>query len=313
MDAIQASRKVQQVDERKHGLRGWKSHPLLAYFLLAYALSWLIWVPLALRSQGLLTFSLPPSLAFWLTILPNTGPLFAALFLVAILQGAEGMRIFFRQFLIWRIDFRWYLFALFEPTLVALIVMVFASLFGGPSFTLASPPAAHTLPLPSGVNPWVLIVPIFLITSIVGGPVGEEPGWRGYALPRLQGRYSALGASLLLGVLWTLWHLPLFFIKGSSQSTMSFPLFAFGTIVSAILITWVYNNTRGSVLLTLLFHEALNMSGFYFPITIFNDWRVVILHGLVALVIVIMAGPAHLSRQSPSQRVPSLIEPGSSK
>jgi uncharacterized protein len=297
MDTMQASIKAQVVNERNNRLRGWKSHPLVAYFLLAYALSWLGWVPLALESQKLLPFSIPSGLTSSFMLLGSCGPFLAALLLVIMTQGVGGIRPFFRQFLIWRVHFRWYLLVLFEPVLVTLAVLVFVSLPGEASLTFAHPAVIHQLGLPASANPWVLIVPVFLLVGLVGGPLGEEPGWRGYALAKLQGRYGALVASLILGVLWTLWHLPLFFIQGTSQSTTPFFLFALSTIASSILITWVYNQTRGSVLLALLFHTALNMTWLYLPLSLFADWRVVLTHCLVALVVVMVSG-TYLARNA---------------
>lgn len=304
MNAIQASLKTHHVNESGSQLRGWKSHPLVAYFLLAYVLSWLGWVPLALGSQRLLPFSIPSGFTPAFMLLGSCGPFLAALFLVVMTQGLKGIRTFFQQFLIWRVGFRWYLIVLFEPVLVTLIAMVFVFLLGGTSFNLAHPQVVHQLSLPPDANPWALIVPVFLLVGLVGGPLGEEPGWRGYALPKLQDRYSALVAGLVLGVLWTVWHLPLFFIEGTSQFTTPFLLFALSTIASSILITWVYNHTRGSVLLALLFHTALNMTWLYLPLSLFADWQVVMMHCLVALAVIIITGPAHLSRQVERNNLP---------
>jgi len=168
----------------------------------------------------------------------------------------------------------------------------------------------HQLPLPGGVNPWVLLVPVFLLGGLLGGPFGEEPGWRGFALAKLQSRYSALVASLILGVLWGVWHLPFFFIKGTTQSTTPFLLFALSTVANSILITWVYNHTRGSVLLTLLFHNALNITALYLPLSLWTgtDWRGAVTQCLVALVVIIAAGPARLSRRSPRGQMPTRFD-----
>ncbi|WP_268963451.1 CPBP family intramembrane glutamic endopeptidase [Reticulibacter mediterranei] len=138
-----------------------------------------------------------------------------------------------------------------------------------------------------------------------GGPAGKEPGWRGFALPKLQDRYSALGANLILGVLWTVWHLPFYFIPGTSQSTTPFFVFALGTLANSILFTWVYNHTRGSVLMTFLFHNALNITALYLPLSLWDQWQGVAAQCLVALVVVIAAGPARLSRRSSSGQPPS--------
>jgi membrane protease YdiL (CAAX protease family) len=285
-----------------------KSHTLIAYFVLAYAISWLSLGPIALDSQGVLPFHIPSGFNSLLMLVGSCGPLLTALLLVATTTSKGGMRTFFRQFLIWRVDLQWYLMVLFEPALVTLIALACASLLGGTSFNLAHPPVVHRLSLPPGANPWLLLVPVFLLGGLIGGPLGEEPGWRGYALAKLQDRYSALVASLILGVLWSVWHLPFFFIKGTVQSTTPFLLFALATIANSILITWVYNHTRGSVLLALLFHNALNITALYLPLALWIDWQGVVAQCLVALLVVIVTGPARLSLRSSSG--PTLIEPG---
>lgn len=288
-DTMQANLKGQEDNERKNRSRAWKSHPLVAYFVLAYAITWLLLGPVALHSHGLI--SLPSGFITPFTYVGSIGPLLAALLLTATTTGKGGMRAFFRQMFNWRVSPWWYLFVLFEPAIVALIVMACQSLPGGASFDLAHPSVVEELSLPSGINPWLLIVPVFLLGSLAGGPFGEEPGWRGYALPKLQERYSALGAGLILGVLWTVWHLPFFFIQGTSQSSTPFFIFALGTIADSILITWVYNHTRGSVLLAILFHNALNITDLYFPLSLWDDWQGVTAQCLAALVVVIAFGP----------------------
>ncbi|EFH79873.1 CPBP family intramembrane glutamic endopeptidase [Ktedonobacter racemifer] len=305
MNNMQKKSEAQHINEGNKRFQVWKSHPLVAYFVLAYAITWLFLGLVALHSHGLL--ALPSGLIFPLTLVGSIGLLLAALLLTVTTTGKRGMRAFFRQLLIWRVNPWWYLVVLFEPALVTLIVLAVTSLLGGPSFNFAHPPVVQRppLPLPSGISPYLLIVPLFLLGGLLGGPLGEELGWRGYALAKLQSRYSALGASLILGVLWAVWHLPFFFMPGTTQSTTPFLLFAFGTLANSILFTWVYNHTRGSVLLTFLFHNALNITALYLPLSLWNDWQGVVAQCLVALVVVIIAGPARLSRRLSSRQTSS--------
>jgi len=111
--------------------------------------------------------------------------------------------------------------------------------------------------VPFGVR-WLIVVVNFILILLIGGPLGEEFGWRGLALPSLEARFSPLWASLILGVIWAVWHLPLFFISGSAQSSLPFGLYALLTIPLTILITWVYHGSGNSLLLVMLFHAAVN-------------------------------------------------------
>ncbi len=305
-NSMQTNLKDRDKNERKNRFHQiWKSYPLLAYFVLTYAISWLLLGLVALNAHG--RISLPSSLIFPLTFVGSIGPLPAALLVTATTAGKGGMRAFFRQLFIWRVNPWWYLVVLFEPALVTLLAIMGTSLLGGPAFDFAHPPVVQRppLPLPAGINPWLLIVPLFLLGGLLGGPAGEEPGWRGFALAKLQDRYSDLGASLILGALWAAWHLPFFFIPGTSQSTTPFFVFALGTIANSILFTWVYNHTRGSVLMTFLFHNALNITALYLPLSLWDQWQGVTAQCLVALVVVIVAGPVRHSRQSSSGQTPS--------
>jgi membrane protease YdiL (CAAX protease family) len=283
-----------------------KSRPLVAYFVLAYSWSWLIWGLLVLNSKDLLPFHISfNSVAFLaLESLGSFGPLLSALILVTITQGASSVRVFFRQLLIWRVGLQWYGVALFGPVLLTLIAQTGASLLGGGSAV-----GVTSIPRFTGITLWLLIVPMFLLEGLVTGPLGEEPGWRGYALAKLQGRYNALLASLILGILWSLWHLPLFFIAGTFQSHISFLIFAISTTGYAFLITWIYNHTRGSVLLTLLFHTALNTTEFFLPFSLDANWLGAAVVWLAVLIVVVVTGPTLFSLRASTLRVPAQSEP----
>lgn len=101
-----------------------------------------------------------------------------------------------------------------------------------------------------------------VLCTLFSGPIAEELGWRGFALPRLQARYNALLSSLILGIIWCCWHLPLFFISGSSQMGIPFPIYMVLVITITIYLTWLYNYTGGSLIITILGHFARNLTGF---------------------------------------------------
>jgi membrane protease YdiL (CAAX protease family) len=147
----------------------------------------------------------------------------------------------------------------------------------------------------------IFIPPFFLTDAII---TGEELGWRGYVLPRLQVRYSALVSSLIVGVIWAIWHIPTFLAPGN---TSPLALFMVKIITESVLYTWLYNNTRGSLLLVTLFHTAGNTAGIFLPVaTTVAGTNVstlaiqVALEVLVASVVILTQGPLQLSRTEPN-------------
>jgi uncharacterized protein len=161
--------------------------------------------------------------------------------------------------------------------------------------------AAHQIFGPAAVLP-IFILPFFL-TDLISN--GEELGWRGYVLPRLQARYSALVASLVVGVIWAFWHLPLLMAPGSSSPL---GLFMIKVIADSVLFTWLYNNSKGSLLLVTMFHAVGNTGAVFLPVATTisgaNANTLVIqvaLEIVVAVVVVLTQGPARLSRTLPKQ------------
>jgi hypothetical protein len=144
------------------------------------------------------------------------------------------------------------------------------------------------------------IIPAFFYILFLGGPVAEEFGWRGYALDRLQVRYSALVSSIILGVVWGLWHLPLFFMQGQDMYRNA-PVWGFilGTVFLSVLFTWIYNNTGKSILAVLLFHTMGNLSHFIFPAmaTTWGGLYSVILNTVVVIAVLTIWGPKTMIRQ----------------
>ena len=154
----------------------------------------------------------------------------------------------------------------------------------------------------------VAIIVLFIVLFFFGGSVNEEFGWRGYALDRIQVKHSALLSSLILGFLWGLWHLPLFFFQNLSQSYMSFWIFLGWTCSLAVLMTWFHNNNKGNIMVALLFHTLGNLSPSIFPFFILEKGAdqmpllfATALYAFVALLVVIVAGPKKLSRKSDSE------------
>lgn len=218
-----------------------QSHSLKCYFLLAYSLTWLVLSPYVLSQMGLFSFHLPISALVSVILAAYSGPFLAGFLMTALLEGKSGLRRLLRRFILWRVGWPWYLFVLLGyPLIRALGAAVLPGVLGTyrPGSLQAEP--GHFLAL-------------FPLTFLVSA-LAEEPGWRGFALPRLQKRYGPLPGSLVLGLLWACWHLPLFLtsFEGHAGSGLVTVLgFITGTIGITIVITWVFNHTKESLLLAL--------------------------------------------------------------
>ena len=268
-----------------------QKYPLVSFFVLAIGLTWIFMVTDGLGSHGILPFRLPLPLMLVMGYMPTLG----AVIVTRATQGREGVKALFRKLLIARVGIGWYLFAIFGFAVVAVTAVELYNLFGnGPALPILS---AKTPPFSNG---FVFALNIVLLFVIVGLVNGEELAWRGFALPRLQAKYNALTSSLILGVIWTLFHLPLFFtLTGSSQADMSFVSFLISTVSLTVLYTWMYNHTRGSVLMAYLFHASANTWTVVFSVDHSNHfvgWSLTGLFVLLAVIVVITTGVGNLSR-----------------
>jgi uncharacterized protein len=210
------------------------------------------------------------------------------------------MKTLFKRFFLWRVDWKWYLVAiLLFPTLRFTAILLTAWLTGVPADY--SHPMIRDLvpldwPLIAMVIPWILFE---VFTN------GEEMGWRGYVLPRLQAKYNALISSLILGAIWSVWHLPKFFGAGLNGD-LSFFWFTVFTVSVAVLYTWLYNNTGGSLLLVTLFHASCNTVGVFLPVKfavaggILSNLETVFFV-IVAMLVIVAAGAENLSRTEQKQ------------
>ncbi len=220
-------------------------HPLVAYFALAYAVTWALWLPYYFSQSGL--GLLPIKLPQILVLFGQYGPTVAAFTLAAATGGRPAVRALLRRYGQWRVHPGWYLLTIFAPLLLFALTVV-ARVGVGPLGALGQDGPSILLEY---------LLDALVLKLILGGALGEEAGWRGFALPRLQARFGALGASLLLGALWAGWHAPLYL--SASRIANNPPLtFAVGVIATAVIYTWVYNRTGGSLLIAILLHAAIN-------------------------------------------------------
>ena len=222
-----------------------RNSSLLLFFVLAYGFTWSLHLAIPILD---IPFSLElTSPALGLYMLGLLGPLVAALCVAARVDGRVGVRRLLASGVQWRFGITWYACAVLTvPTLMFVnLALVFPD-------------------LPKDFD-WLRFELLFVVGQI-WVVVGEEYGWRGFALPRLQVRFGSLGASLIIGFLWASWHLPMFFTPGSPQYTPTF-LSAFVNYVTivicwSIIMTLLYNRTGGSVLACMLFHAMINIAAF---------------------------------------------------
>jgi len=211
------------------------------------------------------------------------GPIIAAFAVTGFTEGKPGMRALWGRFWNKNVRFKWlYVTLLFLPALALVDNLVIRLLDGQdyPIFFSYDPP-------------WSILIS-FAIAFIFNG-MFEEFGWRGYVLPRFQAKWNALSSSLILGVIWAAWHWGQWFAPGSNLFERNFWLWNLGTILLSIIMTWIFNNTKGSVLAASLFHAVVNTGIFAFLL----DWRYYVLELLVVILIVIIFGPKDLVRQKP--------------
>ncbi|MGC9356252.1 MAG: CPBP family intramembrane glutamic endopeptidase [Anaerolineae bacterium] len=223
---------------------------LLGYFILAFGFSWFFWLFGVLASQGVLSLPFPNLVV---VVIGAHGPLVASLILTYREEGWAAVKNLLRSGFRLRMGLIWWLVSLVIPlVLTGLAMWINLSLSDfQPDLTLLSQP--------------LLILPTYLFMFFLGGSVQEEFGWRGYALPRLLERWNPLIATLVLGLIWGVWHLPLFYISGVSQAFMPFGVFWALGVAFSIPITWVFLRTERNLFSALLFHTAINASLSVFP------------------------------------------------
>lgn len=235
-------------------LRLIRRYPLAAFFVLAYAVSWGFSL---FATRGLLPFPVPSAVTLSAGLLYHFGPALAGIILAAGLAGRAGVRELLRSLGHWRVGVQWYLFIMLYPLALRLAAVGLVGLFGGPAPSFFN---SEALGLPAG-NPLLMALPVFLSTLILTG-IAEEIGWRGFALPRLQIRHGALAASAILAALWAPWHYNPLNYPGVRAII---PWHVAGVLAMTILMTWVYNNTHGSLLIAVLFHTFSNFADWVVP------------------------------------------------
>jgi membrane protease YdiL (CAAX protease family) len=252
-----------------------RRYPLVTFFLLAFGITWVVWVP---RAAGA-PLGVVGQVSTW-------APAIAALLAAALTGGRDAVRELVARLVRWRVGWQWYLVVILGPAVFSVAVAGVYVLLGG-SWAAAAPAALREGSL--------MMLPLFLLILILTDGLGEELAWRGFALPRLLTRHNALVASLILGVLWALWHLPLVWTEGATLYQQPGWLFLVDILAKSVLFTWVFLHTRGSVLLAVLLHAATNLFAVSPNLPRSGDLTFPVLAAgakwVLVVVIIVVAGP----------------------
>jgi membrane protease YdiL (CAAX protease family) len=227
--------------------------PVLSFFTLAFGLSWMAWTPYILGNTGLglePDFQLPTGTMGQLVgMLPGAylGPLSAAFIVTTLAEGRAGLRQWAKRLVRWRVGWTWYVgVVLLVPATILLTTLILPGALGG-------------LTIPA-VSVLALFAPMLIIQFLTTA-MAEEPGWRDFALPRLQDKFGPVLGTTILGVLWGCWHLPLFFTEWGGYPNISWiepTVFVLSAIPLSFVMTWLFNRTNQSLPLVMLFHAAIN-------------------------------------------------------
>jgi membrane protease YdiL (CAAX protease family) len=250
--------------------------------------SWLIWIPQAAAALGHDVEAIP--LSSPLNVLTVWAPGLAAILLAVLATGKTGVRNLVRPLRSWRVGVGWYAFALLLPA------GHWAAAFGldrllGRTYELGPGP------VPAQFGPQqAVMVPIIVVFAFPNA-LGEELGWRGFALPRLQSRYNALIASVVIGLFWGLWHIPAWIAQDQmAWAPQPVLLRVVSTVPAAIIFTWLYNNTGGSLLPVWLLHTSITVTGYFTPILPTHTHST--LSWALAILIIALTGPQRFTGRS---------------
>jgi len=255
-----------------------KHHPVSSFFALAFAYSWIWWgVLFVVAPKGFEAGRAEMGALAFYGLFGAAGSSVASIVTTRIVDGRDGLRALFSRLGKWRVNFAWYGAALFVTPLLLTAILSALSFVVSPVF------------LPAVITSRDLgtVLGFGIIVGLVAG-FFEELGWTGFAIPKLQTRYSALATGLMVGVVWGIWHfLPDFWGRVGSFGAfyvLNYVVFVIGVVAYRILIIWVYNNSRGSLLLAVLMHASFSGSqAIFIPALSVADW--VLVQGVFAAVL----------------------------
>ncbi len=243
-----------------HEAKEFDERDLWMFFISTFAWTWTFWILRTLVLNNVIDLSISPDT---LKFVGGFGPFSMALLLTHRRRGREGVLSLLKRGVDHRFGWKWWIPILLSTTFVT---------FSAYQIVKMITPVPNILQFEAALNSFTEFLAGLLVLVLIS--VAEEFGWRGYALDRLQARFevskiTAIKSSLVLGLVWASWHLPLFFTPGEGKSfeTQYFPFFLVMTVLLAISFTWIHNNTGGSILAAIAFHTAVNFSGLVIPVT----------------------------------------------
>lgn len=281
---------IQTTDYRA---KDFESRNLTCFFLLTFGISWTTAALIAV-----LGLDMSPSgsgliqpLNVLIGVMGSISPSFAAFVVTGFSEGRVGVKALWQRFWNRNMSLVWLILILFFYDIFRLIANLIARAVDGQAYPI----------IDSSAPLWMSI--LALVAAFIYSGVAEEFGWRGYALPRFQARWSSLTSSIVLGLIWMSWHVPFFFIPGLPLYQRDFWQWAPWLLMSSFFQTWFFNNTKGSVLAAALFHATMNASLVVLP-TLVSAWYYYGLLFLAVIFIVVIFGPMNLVGRSAEDKTP---------
>lgn len=253
---------------------------LTYYFLLTFAMSWSLWSPF---------YFVEDVSEFW--VLPGAwGPTLAALILAYSHGKGQAVKQLLRKVLVWRVSWRYYFFAIFGILVVGCLAVILNMILGGKMPDTALILEGMGLSSDDAFLALILFPVFFLINTLFGGPVAEELGWRGFAQPLAQEKYGKVVAGLVIGLIWSLWHLPLMIFLPKAVGNIPFWAYIPFMTAMGVIFSWLYNHSRGSVLLAILLHGGMNFATGFLGASVFTDQTLLIIYVILIIIVAVLLG-----------------------
>jgi uncharacterized protein len=226
---------------------------LVLYSIATYAFSWLFWVPSAIMFKGAESIGdlITSPLFIALQTVGAAGPTVVAYIFLKIFHHPSDLKAVIARYKIWRVESKWYFISIFLIITISLVSLLLQTVFFESPLTEGH--ALYDMYMGMGLA-LIAVLPLVYVAQIFSSPLLEEFGWRGYMQPHLQKVFGVLTSSIIIGIIWGFWHLPLIFAYGHNLVIAILSI-----VCHSILMGWILNSTKGSMLMMLLFHASINV------------------------------------------------------